>query len=215
MLELEMLEAVPPTTNGLHMNPPRTPISPLADSPDTPINTVPDLAMKNYIGCHRRRSGERRTWRRTPRALPDQSRQGRRVHDWGSGRSQSVFSLVFLSSFSSSFLLSLEDSISPPHGTPPPPAAPFLRDVSMAEEDPQSQTENHQHEDIEMGDAEPLKPSFDGPSEADEPPPTQSTSGTPGSAVGGSSSITAVDSVHVRDVSPNEDDAPPAGEKIL
>jgi len=31
----------------------------------------------------------------------------------------------------------------------------------------------------------------------------------PGSAVGGSS-ITAVDSVHVRDVSPNEDDAPPA-----
>ena len=80
----------------------------------------------------------------------------------------------------------------------------------MAEEDPQSQTENHQHEDVEMGDAEPPKLSFNGPSEADEPPPTQSSSGTPGSAVGGSSSITAVDSVHVRDVSPNEDDAPPA-----
>jgi hypothetical protein len=60
-----------------------------------------------------------------------------------------------------------------------------------------------------MGDAEPLKSSFNAPSEADEPPPTQSPSGTPGSAVGGSS-ITAVDSVHVRDVFPNEDDAPPA-----
>jgi hypothetical protein len=79
----------------------------------------------------------------------------------------------------------------------------------MAEEDPQSQPENHPHEDVVMGDAEPLKSSFDGPSEVDEPRPTQSSFGTPGSAVGGSS-ITAVDSVHVRDVSPNEDDAPPA-----
>ena len=60
-----------------------------------------------------------------------------------------------------------------------------------------------------MGDAEPLKLSTGGPVEADEPLPTQSTTATPGSAVGGSS-ITAVDSVHVRDVSPNEDDAPPA-----
>ncbi len=60
-----------------------------------------------------------------------------------------------------------------------------------------------------MGDAEPPKSSLNVPSEADEPPPTQSSSGTPGSAVGGSS-ITAVDSVHVRDVSPIEDDAPPA-----
>ena len=60
-----------------------------------------------------------------------------------------------------------------------------------------------------MGDADQLKPSLKAPSEGDEPPPTQSPSGTPGSAVGGSS-ITAVDSVHVRDVSPNEDDAPPA-----
>jgi hypothetical protein len=79
----------------------------------------------------------------------------------------------------------------------------------MAEEEPQSQDSVDQHEDVEMGDAEPLKSSFNGPPEADEPPPTQSSSGTPGSAVGGSS-ITAVDSVHVRDVSPNEDDAPPA-----
>jgi hypothetical protein len=79
----------------------------------------------------------------------------------------------------------------------------------MAEEDPQSQDTIHRHEDVEMGDAEPLKPTLNDPSEADEPPPTQSPSGTPGSAVGGSS-ITAVDSVHVRDVSPNEDDAPPA-----
>jgi len=60
-----------------------------------------------------------------------------------------------------------------------------------------------------MGDAEPPKSSFNPSTEADEPPPTQSSAGTPGSAVGGSS-ITAVDSVHVRDVSPNEDDAPPA-----
>ena len=76
-------------------------------------------------------------------------------------------------------------------------------------EDPQSQDTIHQHEDVEMGDAEPLKSSLNASSEVDEPPPTQSPSGTPGSAVGGSS-ITAVDSVHVRDVSPNEDDAPPA-----
>ena len=82
----------------------------------------------------------------------------------------------------------------------------------MVEEDLQSQDTIHQHEDVEMGDAgdaEPLKSSLNAPSEADEPPLTQSPSGTPGSAVGGSS-ITAVDFVHVRDVSPNEDDAPPA-----
>ena len=79
----------------------------------------------------------------------------------------------------------------------------------MAEEDPLSQDTIHQHGDVEMGDAEPLKSSLNVPLEADEPPPSQSPSGTPGSAVGGSS-ITAVDSVHVRDVSPNEDDAPPA-----
>jgi len=79
----------------------------------------------------------------------------------------------------------------------------------MVEEDSQPQNGIPQHEDVEMGDAEPPKSSFGGPAEADEPPPTQSSTGTPGSAVGGSS-ITAVDSVHVRDVSPNEDDAPPA-----
>ena len=60
-----------------------------------------------------------------------------------------------------------------------------------------------------MGDAEALKLSSNGRTEADEPPPTQSSAGTPASAVGGSS-VTAVDSVHVRDVSPNEDDIPPA-----
>ena len=60
-----------------------------------------------------------------------------------------------------------------------------------------------------MGDAEPLKAPSDGRTEADEPPPTQSSAGTPASAIGGSS-VTAVDSVHVRDVSPNEDDIPPA-----
>jgi hypothetical protein len=79
----------------------------------------------------------------------------------------------------------------------------------MAEADPQSQNSIHRHDDVEMGDAEPLKSPLNGPTEADEPPPTQSSSGTPGSAVGGSS-ITTVESVHVRDVSPNEDDAPPA-----
>ncbi|KAF8273774.1 Bromodomain-containing protein [Lactarius quietus] len=60
-----------------------------------------------------------------------------------------------------------------------------------------------------MGDAEPLKSPSNGRTEADEPPPTQSSAGTPASAIGGSS-VTAVDSVHVRDVSPNEDDVPPA-----
>lgn len=81
----------------------------------------------------------------------------------------------------------------------------------MVEEDsqPQSGVTRNENEDVEMGDAEQLKPSLSRPPEADEPPPTQSSTSTPGSAVGGSS-ITAVDSVHVRDVSPNEDDAPPA-----
>jgi len=60
-----------------------------------------------------------------------------------------------------------------------------------------------------MGDAEPLKSTFNGPTDTDEPLPTQSSAGTPGSAIGGSS-ITAVDSVHVLDVSSTEDDAPPA-----
>ena len=60
-----------------------------------------------------------------------------------------------------------------------------------------------------MGDAEPLTSALNGPTETDELLPTQSSAGTPGSAIGGSS-ITAVDSVHVRDVSPTEDDAPPA-----
>jgi hypothetical protein len=78
----------------------------------------------------------------------------------------------------------------------------------MAEEGPQSQDTIHQHKDVEMGDVEPLKSSVKAPSEANELPITQSPSGTPGSGVG-SLSITAVDSVHVRDVSPNEDDAPP------
>lgn len=80
----------------------------------------------------------------------------------------------------------------------------------MAEEDSQPQNGVPQSEDVEMGDAEPLKSSFGSPPEAEEPPPTQSSTSTPGSAVGGSSITTAVDSVHVRDVSPNEDDAPPA-----
>jgi hypothetical protein len=60
-----------------------------------------------------------------------------------------------------------------------------------------------------MGDAEPLKSSSNGRTEAEDPPPTQSSAGTPASAIGGSS-VTAVDSVHVSDVSPNEDDVPPA-----
>ena len=77
----------------------------------------------------------------------------------------------------------------------------------MAEEEPQSQDRVDQHEDVEMGDTEPLKLSFNSPSEADKPPPTQSSSGTPGSAVG-SLSITAVDCVHVCNVSSNKDDAP-------
>jgi hypothetical protein len=60
-----------------------------------------------------------------------------------------------------------------------------------------------------MGDAELLKSSSNDRTEAEEPPPTQSSAGTPASAIGGSS-VTAVDSVHVRDVSPIEDDIPPA-----
>lgn len=38
--------APPPTTNGLHYEPTTDPDSPLADSPDTPINTVSDVGVK-------------------------------------------------------------------------------------------------------------------------------------------------------------------------
>jgi hypothetical protein len=79
----------------------------------------------------------------------------------------------------------------------------------MAEEAPQTQDEISQQEDVEMGDAEPLKSAFNGPTDTDGPLPTQSPAYTPGFAIGGSS-ITAVDSVHVRDVYSTEGDAPPA-----
>jgi len=62
------------------------------------------------------------------------------------------------------------------------PIAPDL--TSPSHEDSQPQNGIPQHEDVEMGDAEPPKSSFGGPAEADEPPPTQSSTGTPGSAVG-------------------------------
>jgi hypothetical protein len=43
---LDATTIVPPTTNGLHYEPTTDPDSPLADSPDTPINTVSDVAVK-------------------------------------------------------------------------------------------------------------------------------------------------------------------------
>lgn len=43
-----MLDAttISPATNGLHYEPTTDPDSPLADSPDTPVNTVSDVAVK-------------------------------------------------------------------------------------------------------------------------------------------------------------------------
>ena len=43
---LDATTIAPPTTNGLHYEPTTDPESPLADSPDTPINTVSDVAVK-------------------------------------------------------------------------------------------------------------------------------------------------------------------------
>jgi hypothetical protein len=43
---LDATTIAPPTTNGLHYEPTTDPDSPLADSPDTPINTVSDVAVK-------------------------------------------------------------------------------------------------------------------------------------------------------------------------
>lgn len=43
---LDATTIVPPTTNGLLYEPTTDPDSPLADSPDTPINTVSDVAVK-------------------------------------------------------------------------------------------------------------------------------------------------------------------------
>jgi hypothetical protein len=49
MLDATTIAPVP-TTNGLHYEPTTDPDSPLADSPDTPINTVPDVAVKITSG---------------------------------------------------------------------------------------------------------------------------------------------------------------------
>jgi len=153
--------APPPTTNGLHYEPNTDPDSPLADSPDTPINTVSDVAVKINSDI--------------PEVESDVRHEPFQISldklDDASIRPQIDTPIV-------------PNPIPSPHGTPPPPTTHSFRDVPMAEEEPQSQDSVDQHEDVEMGDAEPLKSSFNGPPEADEPPPTQSSSGTPGSAVG-------------------------------
>ncbi|KAH9964441.1 Bromodomain-containing protein [Russula dissimulans] len=174
--------AAPATTNGLHYDPNTDPDSPLADSPDTPINTVSDVAVKITSDIPEVESDVRHEpYQVTLSKLDDASQIDTPIDPI---------------------------PIPPSHGTPSTPATHSRPDVYMVE-DSQPQNGIPQTEDVEMGDAEPLKSSFNPSPEADEPPPTQSSAGTPGSAVGGSS-ITAVDSVHVRDVSPNEDDAPPA-----
>lgn len=158
---LDATTIVPPTTNGLHYEPTTDPDSPLADSPDTPINTVSDVAVKISSDI--------------PEVESDARHEPYQISldklDDASIRPQIDAPIV-------------SNPISPPHVTPPPPDTHLPRDVSMAEEDPQSQDTIHQHEDVDMGDAEPLKSSVIVPSEADEPLPTQSPSGTPGSAVG-------------------------------
>ncbi|KAH9075819.1 hypothetical protein EDB83DRAFT_2515499 [Lactarius deliciosus] len=151
----------PVTTNGLHCDHPTTDAdSPIADSPDTPVNTVSDVAVKITSDVAEVESDVRHE--------PFQ------------------------------ILSKLDDaSIVPQIDTP---IDPNPIQIELA---------SRYQEDVEMGDAEPLKASSNGRTESDEPPPTQSSTGTPASAIGGSS-VTAVDSVHVRDVSPNEDDVPPA-----
>ena len=66
----------------------------------------------------------------------------------------------------------------------------------------------HHQDDVEMGNAEPFKSSSNCRTEAENSPPTQSSAGAPASVIGGSSA-TAVDFIHVCDVSPNDDDVPP------
>ncbi|KAI0005490.1 Bromodomain-containing protein [Russula compacta] len=161
MLDATATISPAPATNGLHYDPTTDPDSPIADSPDTPINTVSDVAVKITSDIPEVESDARHEPYQISLSKLDDDTPIRPQIDTPID----------------------PNSISPSHGTPPPPAIHSLRDVSMVEEDPQSQNGIPQHEDSSIG--------------------------TPGSAVGGSS-ITAVDSVHVRDVSPNEDDAPPA-----
>jgi bromodomain-containing factor 1 len=132
----------PATTNGLHYDPNTDPDSPLADSPDTPINTLSDVAVKITSDI--------------PEVESDVRHEPYQVT-----------------------LSKLDDaSIRPQIDTPidPIPIPPS--------HDSQPQNGIPQNEDVEMGDTEPLKSSFNPSPEADEPPPTQSSAGTPGSAVG-------------------------------
>jgi bromodomain-containing factor 1 len=147
--------------NGLHYDPTTDPDSPLADSPDTPINTVSDVAVKITSDV--------------PEVESDVRHEPYQI---------SLSKLDDASLPPQIDTPIAPDLTSPSHGTPPLSATHFLRDLSMVEEDSQPQNGIPQHEDVEMGDAEPPKSSFGGPAEADEQPPTQSSTGTPGSAVG-------------------------------
>ena len=206
---LDATTIVPPTTNGLHYEPTTDPDSPLADSPDTPINTVSDVAVKIDSDIPEVESDARHE--------PYQISLDLDKLDDASIRPQIDAPIVpsssfFLSPFHPSyhrFLLSSK--------TRSPPLTVRLLHLPLISLETSLWQKKILSLRIRFSNTRMLRWGMQNhssrlsmpPSEADEPPTTQSPSGTPGSAVGGSS-ITAVDSVHVRDVSPNEDDAPPA-----
>jgi hypothetical protein len=101
---LDATTIVPPTTNGLHYEPTTDPDSPLADSPDTPINTVSDVAVKISSDIPEVESDVRHEpYQINLDKLDDASI--RPQVDAPIVPSPSFFSFI-LSSFSSSFLLS-------------------------------------------------------------------------------------------------------------
>ncbi|KAI0271519.1 hypothetical protein BC834DRAFT_447330 [Gloeopeniophorella convolvens] len=203
-----MLDATAtPTANGLHYDPATDPDSPLADSPDTPVNIVSDVAVKISDAPEVESDVRHEPFHINLSKLDDDASIRPQIHTPIDPGASFVFclllpSLIILSSPAASI------PIAPPHGTPPPPPGELLEDVRMAEDAAQPQDEAPAQEDVEMGDEEPDKLTLNGHVDPDEPPATQSPAETPGSVIG-DSSTTAVDSVNVRDVSPNEDNAPP------
>jgi hypothetical protein len=111
---LDATTITPPTTNGLHYEPTTDPDSPLADSPDTPINTVSDVAVKISSDIPEVESDARHE--------PFQISLDKDKLDDASIRPQidapivpspSFFLAVFLSPFSPSFLLSSKTRFPP------------------------------------------------------------------------------------------------------
>jgi len=90
--------APPATTNGLHYDPNTDPDSPLADSPDTPINTVSDVAVKITSDIPEVESDVRHEPYQVTLSKLDDDASIRPQIDTPIDPSQSFFSLSFLPS---------------------------------------------------------------------------------------------------------------------